>query len=471
MIEHLIKTHRDFDSLDFKDIWETGIFVFDSNVLLDLYRLPESASKDLIDVLNNEGINSRIWIGFQVVLEFLNNRYEAISDQKNKFNTVRGLLEDSISQYEDVFSTLSKELSKLKLKQRHSLIDPDKFIHQENIDSGIKFVEEFIEDLQGLEDKQSDVNDTDKIKDVVLELFKDKTGQGFTKKELDEIYKNGEKRYSEKIPPGYKDKSKTGSYIVENRELVRKFGDLILWKEIIEKAKSDNVKHIVLVTGDVKEDWWFEKRGKKLGPRKELLNEIYTEAPSLETFHLYDTSSFLRHAKSAFKLSISDSSISETKDLIERSRRNRIVHEEGLFYLDEMVKDLARKLGGFRVGVGKSVYSLPAIRANEVFFIQALMEIYTNAIHHGREKYVGVQAKTNEDSIILRFKNKTVESDLQSSMFDNNEADNSRGYGLDAVRDFMSREGIDVHIVERPKSFVVELYIPKDKFYSDLEQR
>lgn len=469
MIDHLIKTHRDIDSLDFKAIWNDGIFVFDSNVLLDLYRLPESASKDLIDALNTEGFNTRIWIGFQVILEFLNNRYEAISDQKNKFNTVRGLLEDSMSQYEEIFSSLSKELSKLKLKQRHSLIDPDKFINDENIGSGLKFIEDFLEDLQSLENRQSDVNDIDNIKDIVLEIFKNKIGEGFTKKELDEIYKNGEKRYAESIPPGYKDKSKTGSYLVENREFIRKFGDLILWKEIIEKAKTDKIKHIVLVTGDVKEDWWFEKRGKKLGPRKELLNEIYTDAPELETFHLYDTSSFLRHAKSEFELSISDSSISETKDLIERSRRNRIIHEEGLFYLDDLIKNTSKNLEGFRVGIGESVHSLPALRANEFFFYNALLEIYSNALHHGLGKYVGVQAKKSGEIILLRFKNRIIESDIQANIFDENNGDDSRGRGLALVADFMSREGIDMHIVESPKRFVVELYIPKSKFHIDIE--
>lgn len=276
MLETLLKIHTDSESLDFNEVWENGVFVFDSNVLLDLYRLPESASRDLINVLKNETFNKKVWVGFQVILEFLSNRHEAIGDQKNKFNTVRGLIDEAIAQYEEVFENLSRELSKLKLKQRHSLIDPDKFITPDNISDGRNFLELFIEELSVLENKQSDVNDEDNIKDVVLGIFKEKIGEGFSKKELDEIYKLGEKRYQNNIPPGYKDKAKQGSYKVEDREFVRKYGDLILWKEILRKAKSEDISHVVLVTGDVKEDWWLEKRGKKLGPRKELLNEIYS---------------------------------------------------------------------------------------------------------------------------------------------------------------------------------------------------
>jgi hypothetical protein len=51
MLESLLRTHRDTEDIDFDSIWENGLFVFDSNVLLDLYRLPESASNDLIGVL------------------------------------------------------------------------------------------------------------------------------------------------------------------------------------------------------------------------------------------------------------------------------------------------------------------------------------------------------------------------------------------------------------------------------------
>ncbi|WP_221404931.1 PIN-like domain-containing protein [Halpernia frigidisoli] len=116
-MEKLIKIHRDNNQLDFKAIWKEGLFIFDSNVLLDLYRLPNSAQKDLIRILKNDDFNKRIWIGFQVILEFLNNRFVAISDQKNKFTSVRKILEDALEQHKEVISTLKLELNKLKLKQ------------------------------------------------------------------------------------------------------------------------------------------------------------------------------------------------------------------------------------------------------------------------------------------------------------------------------------------------------------------
>jgi hypothetical protein len=70
MLDVLLRTHQDPDDIDFESIWENGLFIFDSNVLLDLYRLPESASNDLIGVLKDESLRQRIWIGFQVIVEF-----------------------------------------------------------------------------------------------------------------------------------------------------------------------------------------------------------------------------------------------------------------------------------------------------------------------------------------------------------------------------------------------------------------
>ena len=194
----------------------------------------------------------------------------SIIDQKNKFHSVRGILNDSLAQYDEMVGTLRGELNKLKLKQRHSLIDPEKHITEKNIEKGVKFIHDFLENLEKLEKKQSDVDDADNIKEIVLKAFEGKIGLGFDKSKLQEINKEGEKRYENKIPPGYKDIKKEGAHIYEDREHVRKYGDLLLWKEIIELGKSSKTKHLILVTGDVKEDWWFEKRGKKLGPRNEL---------------------------------------------------------------------------------------------------------------------------------------------------------------------------------------------------------
>ena len=460
MIEKLKKIHRDSEQLDFNKIWKEGTFIFDSNVLLDLYRLPESAREDLISVFENENFKSRIWIGFQVALEFLNNKYEAISDQKNKFNSVRKLLNKAENDYSNIINELTSELKKLKLKQRHSLIDPDKFITSENTSKGINFISDFISELDILEKEQSDVNDKDKIKEVVFKIFEGKIGEGFDKITLDKICEDGKSRYENKIPPGYEDHKKKGSYLFEDKEHIRKFGDLILWKEIIEKAKSENLKYVVLVTGDVKEDWWFEKRGKKLGPRRELLNEIYTEATELDCFYMYDTSNFLQYAKNELEINIQESTINETKDLIELSRTTRQKTEDGYINLSEFLVDAADKIGNLTIEMDSSVENLEPIKLNFRSFFSAIMEIYLNVLHHGDDNNLSIHANEINGFIILRFKN-LAKNSLPSS-FISSEKDPNRGHGMPSIINSLSNEGIAVRTIHNELNYIIELSIPKN---------
>ena len=55
-MDKIFKSHKELTDNDFKLLWEKGLFVFDTNVLLDLYRLPESAKNDLLSILLNKKI-------------------------------------------------------------------------------------------------------------------------------------------------------------------------------------------------------------------------------------------------------------------------------------------------------------------------------------------------------------------------------------------------------------------------------
>ena len=218
---------------------------------------------------------------------------------------------------------MKAEISKLQLEKRHSSINPSDYIDSKLIKEPLEKINQFIKDLKKLDKKQPDVNDKDLLKDKILALFEGKIGNSLSKEELEDIYKEGEKRFADKVPPGYldvdkgKDDRETEYYLFEDKKFIRRYGDLIIWNEIIKKAKERNLEHIVFVTNDLKEDWVKEKRGKKLGARIELLNEIYFKANSVKLFHIYDTSSFMEYSKKYLSIEVKDESIQETKDLID----------------------------------------------------------------------------------------------------------------------------------------------------------
>ncbi|WP_374707766.1 PIN-like domain-containing protein [Flavobacterium sp. J372] len=79
------KTFQNISSEDFKYLWRDALIIFDTNALLNIYRLPEFAKDDFLNILSDEKINNRIWLPFQSFLEFSQNRLSVISEQKKLF--------------------------------------------------------------------------------------------------------------------------------------------------------------------------------------------------------------------------------------------------------------------------------------------------------------------------------------------------------------------------------------------------
>lgn len=65
---------------ELKKLWDECIFIFDANVLLNLYRYSQKTSQKLLDVLYNEKIKERIWIPHQFAFEYQKNRLEVIAE-------------------------------------------------------------------------------------------------------------------------------------------------------------------------------------------------------------------------------------------------------------------------------------------------------------------------------------------------------------------------------------------------------
>ena len=72
---------------EFSRLWQEATFVFDTNVLLHLYRYTPSTRNDLLKVI--EALQQRIWIPHQVGLEFSRKRIDVIVEQNEIFNLIK----------------------------------------------------------------------------------------------------------------------------------------------------------------------------------------------------------------------------------------------------------------------------------------------------------------------------------------------------------------------------------------------
>ncbi|WP_224983840.1 PIN-like domain-containing protein [Geomonas agri] len=289
---------------ELNDIWKDCRFVFDANVLLNLYNYDKSAKNDFLHLLRS--IAERTWIPHQVALEFQRNRLRLLADRK-------GIFFRAYNAIDSCFNGLSKKLSDIEITKRHPTIKLEKHIKTlETIGEKLRI------ELQKHEQEQPGVRSSDDIRDVLDEIFEGRVGRVPDQSYLDELYKDGEHRYNNKIPPGFMDRSKDADsdgaeYFYAGLRFERKFGDLLLWKQLLVEAKEKEWNRLIFVTDDAKEDWWqkVDAQGEKIiGPRPELVDEVYRQT-SVTLFQMYNSADFMRAANEYLGSKIDESSIEE----------------------------------------------------------------------------------------------------------------------------------------------------------------
>ena len=283
---------------EFSDLWENATFVFDTNFLLDLYRVSRFTAEDY---LNNilEHIQDRIWLPHQVVNEFFDRREGEIHSEAESFQ--KALLDIAKWKNEQQnFSSLHGYLN-----QAGRIVSDgvkDLFNNQKAYLDAIEKIEQsFREKIEQLEKDHTSLNPyEDSILEKLLLLFDTKVGEPFPEEDLANLHKEADDRYQRLQAPGFRDKDKKDE---------RKYGDFILWKQILDFAKKES-RPIIFVTSEKKEDWWKKRGHEIVSPREDLRRE-FLECTQ-QQFWMYRTQRFLELAEKKLKVEINPRSIDET---------------------------------------------------------------------------------------------------------------------------------------------------------------
>lgn len=249
-------------------IWERAIFVPDTNVLLHCLRHPAQVRDELLRVF--EVLKESLWIPHQVGLEFHRNRLEVEFGAQDAYDRL----------IKDHETALGQAKEKLRQLRAHPTIDVEREI------AALDMVLEDFRKRMAIARDSHPTSDIAQAMARLTELFEGRVGSRWRPDRLGAIKKEGEDRYARKIPPGYKDAKKDAGEF-------DKYGDLIIWKDLIEKSKAEK-RPVIFISDDAKEDWWWIYRGRKLGARPELLEEFH-EATG-QDFHIYEFTQFLRIA-------------------------------------------------------------------------------------------------------------------------------------------------------------------------------
>ena len=243
------------------------IIIPDTNILLYLYKCSFNASKNIVDLLNK--MKDKVIIPNRVYEEYISHKDNEQAKIDKKYDTFT--------------KNLKSQVDGLKRKVGSSISESRKyeFPDCDTLEKGINI---WIEEIKNLitiyerslsSEKQNKSIQITNVEQIIQYWSNHKRiRQKPSIIEILEYIKEGEFRFRYRMPPGYmdeeeKDKEKEQ---VKNKETkqnsiangfearIKKFGDLFIWKEILEIGKNlTGSEKIVFLTNDVKEDWWILK--------------------------------------------------------------------------------------------------------------------------------------------------------------------------------------------------------------------
>ena len=328
----------DLEDDQLKPYFMHSTVVFDSSALLEIYNYPLATRHQLYDNVFSLFTN-RLWLPSHVMYEYRKNRKHVIEKPIKTYKSLTHptsnksddgyvkKINDSLIEIEKMTrDTVGGQLNALieftKNSDKHPFMNAGvhtEFVtavelFQQNIQSLKSSLSSYIEKIEDFKSQQEvAIKKTlvhDDLEQYIMENFSG--GTKFTYKQLLAIAVEGKFRYDEKIPPGYEDQSqKIG---------LQKYGDLIIWKEILQYAGT-NKKDVIFVTNDGKDDWWeFEVKSRKTIPRHELIKEFHDTTD--QTVLMYRPDSFYHLAKINLDANITDDSL----EVISESQMNNNAH-------------------------------------------------------------------------------------------------------------------------------------------------
>lgn len=305
-----------------------NLIVIDTNFLLDIIQLPTTVSKKYIEAL--EKTKTNIYIPYLVALEF---NFRKSSIKKNKLMNVRNYK----SNIEKSLLAIEKNIKTTDLVDENEKND--------FVKSMLTLTKNFSNELVRLIDKNIEsiiTKEESELYDKLIKVIENNIGDKYEQEWINEVEKDGSKRYEEKIPPGYNDLAKDGEEEPKRRycciEYHRKYGDLLIWKDIIEYSRDcDKVgKKVIFITNDgkstQKNDLLYKVNNLIVGPNIHMMNELRMIAN--KEFYILNNLRFVQLVND-----LSDSEMNELETSSEQLYKLKIPNgkiEEGLKAIREM---------------------------------------------------------------------------------------------------------------------------------------
>lgn len=237
-------------------IFEKTIIVFDTNVFLNLYRFSPDYANFMLTVMKQ--IAKNIIVPNTIYCEFKRHNEKLFQSRQESMNNLVSENIDILKKQKEAINGSFKRFIQGKFPET------DKFLNDvsSKYDEAIDIISNYF-NVHSVLGHVKDMWTNDKP-DIFMEklLTEGRVLSDLPLKRIYQLCDEGEKRFKDKMPPGYKDdKDKKG---------VRCYSDYFWWWEILNYCKNTRT-NLVIVTDDLKEDWWDSGTSSL---RKELVDEF-----------------------------------------------------------------------------------------------------------------------------------------------------------------------------------------------------
>lgn len=243
--------------------FDSGIVVLDTNILLSLYEYTSQSRAEILSAL--QIISPRLWLPYQVGLEFVNGRRRVLVGQSEQLSQARTSTDKRLNEALKIIKSHSGYIENLIGRYSPGIDESAeiKSLIDEFSQSGTAWKAKIIQALANIKRSQDmsavGISDTDPVLEKVAELYgsriADRPNPEVVRKRIREAI---DYRFPNNIPPGFLDEGKDTE--------IERAGDFLIWDEVIEYAKRSRAERVLFISNDIKEDW-YEPAGPGQGTR------------------------------------------------------------------------------------------------------------------------------------------------------------------------------------------------------------
>ncbi|PSU23149.1 PIN-like domain-containing protein [Photobacterium kishitanii] len=238
---------------------KTTLIFFDTNILAYLYKLHANARNEFYAWSDSVINDDRLFLPGWAASEYSNRvTADKLGEYTNKNNN-------------NVSPEKAKKMYHALYQMASLFVDDDILVDSQFKGSREQFLDEFLSTINSLDKYTRAFKTQFKVGDVHNEITKH-FSEVVLNSNLTELCakanREGDTRFEHRLPPGFKDGGKG-----ENR-----FGDLIIWYEILSKSKElkEKFDHVLFLSNDEKLDWVYAPKFRenvKGGNRKLVANK------------------------------------------------------------------------------------------------------------------------------------------------------------------------------------------------------